>query len=150
MKTTEQRIEELQNELDKLKKDLETTNKKWKPEYKDDYWFVEDIGFVHNNKWRNDDFDDFRYSQRNCFKTEEEAQTHLKRLEIEAWLNDHTKEFDVNKYSTNYFLYYNHNFDEVIVDCFAYSQYNKWCMTEENCKKAIDKFGNDLKLVLTL
>lgn len=139
------RIETLESDIQRMNED--ETTKRWKPIINESYFYLY-RGEVRDFLWANDYADKWYYRQRNCFKTIPEAETHIRRLEIEEWLNDHTKEFEVDK--DNAFLRWN-NVTEKTEYCYWVVYYtNKWCMTEANCKKAIELFGNDLKLVLTL
>lgn len=110
-------LEEKQAELEKQINDLkqkeieESLRERWKPEYNETYYFIasdRDICHVH---WRNDEVDNWRYLIGNIFKTEQEAEEHKKKIEIQArfknFVEEHTKELDWNneeeeKYSLAY------------------------------------------------
>lgn len=48
--------------------------KKWKPEYKERYYYVNSVGIVMNCIWFNLDGDTLLYEFGNCFKTKDEAE----------------------------------------------------------------------------
>ena len=55
--------------LNMIKKDSEG----WKPEYNEDYWFINDVGNICRSIWENLYLDKFRLQKRNVYRTEEEA-----------------------------------------------------------------------------
>ena len=49
-------------------------DKRWKPEHREIYWYVDSFGEVTHAFWRNDKYDNYRLLMKNVFKTEEEAE----------------------------------------------------------------------------
>ena len=82
MKTTKKeltkKIAELQAQVDAMP---DVPSGYWKPEYGDDYWYVDD-GFITVDCWTSCCADLFRLSQGNVFCTKEEAQHHRKKLDV--------------------------------------------------------------------
>ena len=63
-------------------------SKRWKPEVGGYYYSVDGYGDVDGFCWDGDKYDAFEYSQRNVFKTKEEAEKHLEYLKSLAILRD--------------------------------------------------------------
>ena len=68
--------------------------KRWKPEYGEMYRYVSRKGSIYPCCWENDEIDIFCYNQRNCFKTEKEAQDHLDKLNTIAQIRDRIEELN--------------------------------------------------------
>lgn len=65
--------------------------KRWKPEYKERYYYVNSIGIVRDNIWCNLDDDTSLYEFGNCFKTKDEAEAMKDKIkEILKQMNDDT------------------------------------------------------------
>lgn len=90
------------------------TSKRWKPTYNDDYFLVDSRGQVENSHWADDKLDKWRYSQRNVFRTYEEAEQHLAVLKARAAILDHADEVnegwvpDWSDYYPKYCITYDH------------------------------------------
>lgn len=71
----------------------EETNKRWKPNWGEDYFRIgvdnDDIILL---KWENDFFDNKHYNARNIYKTKEEAEFEVERRKIMAELQDYADE----------------------------------------------------------
>ena len=75
-------------EYDAVLIEKKAESKRWKPNYQDEYCIVDSFGDICSCIWHNSDADNFRYSQRNVFKTGEEAEKHLEYLKSLAILRD--------------------------------------------------------------
>lgn len=65
--------------------------KKWKPEYKERYYYISSIGTVMDNIWFNPDGDTLLYEFGNCFKTKDEAEAMRDKIKkILKQMNDDT------------------------------------------------------------
>lgn len=65
--------------------------KRWKPKYKERYYYVNSIGIVRDNIWCNLDDDTSLYEFGNCFKTKDEAEAMKDKIkEILKQMNDDT------------------------------------------------------------
>lgn len=100
-------------------------SKKWEPNHKEDYFFVNDILETLYDTWMGSCVDTYRYFRNNCFKTRKEAEFHseqikvyngLKNFAIENngeidWDDNDAKKwyicfnYDNNEISTNYSYY---------------------------------------------
>ena len=73
------KIAELQAQVDTMPDD---PSGYYKPEYRDGYYCVLNDGDIVKYRWNGNEWDLFRLSQGNCFRTEEEAQHHKKKLDV--------------------------------------------------------------------
>ena len=89
----ENKIKELQDELEKLKAaEIKAEQpKRWKPTKRDKYMFVGGIG-VGYEIWGDTVFDDWCYLTGNCFKTFEEAEEYKKQIEYTARYKNYIEE----------------------------------------------------------
>ena len=76
----ENKIKELQDELEQLKaaKIEAERPKRWKPKYRDTYYYVDNLMIVDDDEWDEASVDEWRYITGNCFKTREEAEEYKK------------------------------------------------------------------------
>jgi len=82
-------------ERDQLLKLVEKANKKgsvWKPQEREEYYFLDDRGFVHDWHWFTCIDSALRYNIGNCFKTKEEAEFALERHKVIVELERFAKE----------------------------------------------------------
>lgn len=139
-----------------LQKELEELNKpkRWKPEVRDFYWFINPHGEVVETDWLSDNYDKFRYKTRNCFKTKEEAEDELERIlfvnevrdfideENEGWEPDFNSRLD-NIYRINV----KKNKLDISYDSgeFGYrlASLYKYFKSREIGKKILAKFNNE-------
>ena len=94
------RIEELEKELAELKCKVKEGPKF--PEYGDGYWYIDDYGYILNEKWDGLDFEEFRLEIGNMFKTKEQAEFAVEKLKVEAELQKFGRPFKEDEY--NYFI----------------------------------------------
>lgn len=134
------------------------TSRRWRPKYKGDYFFVDGRGQVYNTTWDDDELDEWRYSERNLFKTEEEAEKHLAYLKARAAILDHADEVNegwVPDWSSmselKYSIYYFHKSHKSLR---AYENVGMQGATiihyksEEAAQDAINKVGDEYLTVL--
>lgn len=82
-------IEEMGAKIDSFEKDaVKVAEKRFKPEYNEKYYFIDSIGCINHFTWIDDNYSKFLYSQRNCFRTREEAKQYLIWLNIDAQIRD--------------------------------------------------------------
>lgn len=80
----EQQAGKMQAELDKLReqiKQLPEVNERWKPGNGEWYYYLNSCGDYQYTRWDSPTFDNGNYNMGNCFKTEEEVELHILRLE---------------------------------------------------------------------
>lgn len=78
---------------------------RWKPEMGQNYYFVDNDGFVVRNRWDDCSVDRGRFEIGNCFQTKEEAERAVEYLKALAVVRgDATSEFVKGK--DNWYVYY--------------------------------------------
>lgn len=139
---------ELDDELvTKLTKVVEESNKptgRWKPKGGDKYWHITDYGEPNSLLWGDyeaDEIDRWLYSQRNVFRTEEEAKAHKAYLEAVAELKD-SSEFvpDWGNYrQRKWFVKYDHKYDYLNIAPWIWYNYGSlvYFATEADAQKSI-------------
>ena len=155
----EKQIAEMQEQFNKIQKQLEelkqvkveeTSRKRWKPELNEVYYFVGDSGFVSSCSWDNDERDNWRYLNGNVFETEQEAEEHKKKLEIQArfrnFVEEKNEKIDWNDdRQKKFFLYYTY-YDKMLLDCYECmykSQGTIYASSEQILRDAIAEIGEN-------
>lgn len=77
----EERSHRLEVELKEVKKVIDGSGV-FKPEYKEDYWYIDNDGGVYSDLWENYNFDKNIYSIGNCFPTEQLARDTVRALKL--------------------------------------------------------------------
>ena len=80
-----EKIAELENQLNKLKEECAVNNPllhRWTPEYYEDYICIQSNGGTVTEENTGHRLDNNRIHFGNCFKTEEEAELHVKRTKL--------------------------------------------------------------------
>ena len=62
--------DKLQKELDKLTELINKKDIRFKPEYREFYYYLDSHGTIQRTYWNDGPMDSYRYSVGNCFKTE--------------------------------------------------------------------------------
>lgn len=83
--------EQLLGLVEKAKR-VEKSEKVWKPEYGDWYWYISSDGQVDNCEWVNGSMDLGRYAMGNCFRTREEAEFAREKQKIKTELQRYALE----------------------------------------------------------
>lgn len=155
--TTNERIEKLEKELAELKAELKADlkpTKRWRPKMAEYYFYVLDSEKVYKIQYENDTIDNFRYAQRNCFKTREEAENYLKYLTIQARIRDIADELNgdqvidwSNASQYKIYLFYKTTVDEIDYDYnYRVLQNDIYCLSESFLDVCLDRIGfDDLK-----
>lgn len=119
---------ELGAEIERLEKQKE--NKRWRAEKNEEYYYIDTAGEIDESHEANDIIDDFRYKTRNYFKTEQEAQEHLDKINTYWELMDLAEELNNGEEidweddsQVKNFIEYNHDTEEL-------REYYSW-----NCKE---------------
>ena len=132
-------------EYDAVLIEKKSESKRWKPELGEYYYFVDMFGCIDSSSWDNDavdKVDNFRYSQRNVFKTEEEAEKHLEYLKSLAILRDDAGDWELNWSNDQnvYYVDYDHMEKDLGIECVNRQQsMDIWFETEEAAQKSIDE-----------
>lgn len=72
----EQRLEDLQKQLDELKAQMKTPEDRFVPQINRRYWYVDSIGEKSTSIWTNSPGDLYRLATGNCHRTEADARRH--------------------------------------------------------------------------
>jgi phage pi2 protein 07 len=153
------KVELSQESYDNLAKAVKS--KKWRAEHGGMYYYVDSYGDVWNSFDLKAKTDNWRYSQRNYFQTEEEAKHYKKRLEAIAEYKDLAEELNDgwepnwrNNHEGKHYVCYSH-FSEEFAPSYGgtYQLREPWhyLKSEELAKQVIDTLGEEkLKLVLDI
>lgn len=161
-KELEQKIEQLQKQLDELKNvKIDGTKIKWIPERYETYYFVESDCSISYCKFYNDDFDNGCISVGNCFQTKEEAQFIVDKIKytlmFKHYVEEHSEPLDWNeREQEKWRIVYNNIAHKIDID-FCYDKHIKYqgsiyASSEQILKDAIEYVGEDnvIKYVLEL
>lgn len=96
--TLSNRIEQLEKELEELKK-IEKENR---PTIGDEYWFVNTVGGTSLAEWKHDDFDKDVYEIGNTYRTKEEAEFVVEKIRTETELRKFSRPFERGE--SNYYI----------------------------------------------
>lgn len=87
-----QKIADTNKEENKKKE----VNKRWKPNWGENYFRIDAFNDITSLEWNNDAFDNKCYNTRNIYKTKEEAEFELERkqimIELQNYADDHNGE----------------------------------------------------------
>lgn len=68
--------------LNKISGQKSRFNESWKPERKEIYFYIDDLGIVYNEEYRNTPSDNLRLENGNCFKTYGQAEQRAKEIKV--------------------------------------------------------------------
>lgn len=156
------KIEELEEKVKELMKEIETLKQKEKAEEfeypfedKEEYWLVDVKGKINHIPWTDVEFDTKRYEQGHIFKTEQEAirerdkRTLMTRFrQFRDKCNGDWKSEWINNQECKYFMGYLAESKSYEVaycergDVFSSFGYFK---NKDDCKRAIELFGDEIK-----
>lgn len=156
------KIEELEEKVKELMKEIETLKQKEKAEEfeypfedKEEYWLVDVKGEIKHIPWTDVEFDTKRYEQGHIFKTEQEAirerdkRTLMTRFrQFRDKCNGDWKPEWINNQECKYFMGYLAESKSYEVaycergDVFSSFGYFK---NKDDCKRAIELFGDEIK-----
>ena len=138
----------VQDEIKALKEriaELEELAKKEQefPLYGDGYWYIDDYGYILNEKWDGLDFEEFRLEIGNVFKTKQQAELAVEKLKVETELRKFSRPFKCGEINRYIFL----DTDSECLDVvgLSYSQYQGtiYFESEEKAQQAIDTIGEE-------
>ena len=115
----------LQEELKALKERIAELEEQVKEEQEfpqdgDGYWYIDDYGYILNEKWDGPDFEEFRLEIGNVFKTKEQAEFAVEKLKVEAELRKFSRPFEYGENCTEF--YYDHEFGGIMFCTLTASQ----------------------------
>ena len=113
-----------------LEEELESrSRKRYIPKVGEKYYSISSVGEIERDKNENHDFDEYMIRQRNCFKTEEEAERKLKYLEYVCKINNYIEEnwfLDIDwedEGQCEYEIYYNVATEKLGYICLSNDKY---------------------------
>lgn len=104
------KYEELGKEIERLEK--EKKDKRWRAENNENFYYIDNDGYIASIHEDNSPCDNFKYKIRNYFKTEKQAQEHLENINTYYDLMDLAEELnngekiDWNNYKEKHYIYY--------------------------------------------
>lgn len=145
----ENKIKELQDELEKLKAaKIADNGKRWKPKDEDTFWFVTYCGNICNSDWGADY--EWCYLTGNCFKTKIEAEEHAKEIEYTAryknYIEEHSEPLDWDdERQVKYYAEFWCEENKISVDCYFTwkMQGTIYASSEQIICDAIKEIGED-------
>lgn len=119
----------------------------WKPEDGERYYYINSRVVVDLDYYcSNYDDDELRIRIGNVFKTEEEAEKMIKKLQIINTLKE-LSNIDFNdSNSDKYVIYYSTNYNNIMINKHSIVKelpFNIYFKTKEDCQKAIDTIGEE-------
>lgn len=87
-KQFKKQIAELKEQVNSVEDKEIKKGVRWKPEYYQDYFYIDDCGKLESESYMDDDADLFRFNTGNCFKTEQEAKEYRENLLTKQALKD--------------------------------------------------------------
>lgn len=147
----QQELIKQQNEVAQMIKKLKD-NKKWQPEMKDLYFYVNSAGDVCNDSWYDIIDDNFRLPLGNCFQTEEKAQQYLENLKTKAKLRQLAEELNgaeeidwEDEEQRKFYIFYNHMSSSLGLGLNPNNRYEgiTYCLDPNFVNKAVKKIGEE-------
>ena len=105
---------EMIDEFDKRVEALKEEEQEF-PRDGDEYWYVDDVGDILNEKWDGLDFEEYRLEIGNIYKTEDEAEFAIEKLKVEAELRKFSRTV-FKEDEDNYFIQINASHQNLVVD----------------------------------
>lgn len=143
------KISEMENELVKLKEELnrqEKPSRRWKPEFHDKYYYIDSTGVVCVAYWEDYEVDKIRYALGNCFKTYKEAVFAMEQLKVIAELKEYADDDKRwNCSNAHWCINYEADNGHIEVGCYhdTIISFNIYFSAPEQTKKAINVIGEE-------
>ena len=139
--TLSNRIEQLEKELEELKKLEKEKVKQFNPKIGDEYWFVNTVGGTSLAEWEHDDFDKDVYDIGNTYRTKEEAEFVVEKIRTETELRKFSKPFEWG--GNNYHILSDMNDSSLTIGNMGFyrSQGTIYFESEEKAEEAIRMVG---------
>ena len=145
------RVEQVEEELSRLKRVLYDPETKFEPEVGDEYWFIDSEGDIISAVWTNAGIDKSRNKLHNCYPAIELAIKQLKRNHIKCALEDIAERLNAGKSidwsditQSKYYLIYKHYEEELYIDTINYKRQAQgviYCLSENFLEEAIEEIG---------
>ena len=150
LKELRKKYEELGEEikrLENLKK-----SKRWRAELNKSYFYISNDGNIFFTEEKNHKLDNYRYKTRNYFKTSEEAERYLEKIEIYYELMDLAEELNgeeeidwINNEQNKYYIYFNCCEQKLKQDAnwLTIRLGQIYCLNSDFLKVALERIGAD-------
>lgn len=139
--TLSNRIEQLEKELEELKKLEKERLVQYRPKIGDEYWFINSDGYVTCLEWEYDFFGQRIYEIGNTYRTKEEAEFVVEKTRTEVELRRFSKPFESEKNNYHISLDTEENTLNVSNMRIFQSQGAIYFGSEEKAKEAIRAVG---------
>lgn len=139
--TLSNRIEQLEKELEELKKLEKERLVQYRPKIGDEYWFINSDGYVTCLEWEYDFFGQRIYEIGNTYRTKEEAEFVVEKIRTEVELRRFSKPFESEKNNYHISLDTEENTLNVSNMRIFQSQGAIYFGSEEKAKEAIRAVG---------
>lgn len=145
------KIAKMECEIKNLKEEInkqEEPKRRWKPEFREEYYFINSGGLKIRCVWTNDIDDNRKYAIGNIYRTEEEAKFAVEQLKVLAELKEYTDD-DKKWNCSNAHWCIAYDADEGCIDndgCYLYTisaPFNIYFSSKEQAQKAIDAIGEE-------
>lgn len=148
----EEKVKELLDEIETLKREKKNEEFEYPFEYDEKYSVVYHNGDISVYDWTNHEMDKQTYSQGNAFKTKQEAERERDRRALltrfKQFRDKCNGDWKPEIYNTKYYIYFNPTDNKIKSSwnhlnngfhLFGYFQ------KEEDCDRAIELFGDEIK-----
>jgi hypothetical protein len=128
-------------------KEKENKPKRWKPENKQEYWFINSGGEIRCEEWFDINIDKKRYKSGNCYRTEEECKFAAECMLVERELQNYADEHNEGEIiwggdNPNFSLCYDHSSDKIRTCSFYVShQKDVYFTSYEVARGAVETIG---------
>lgn len=140
----EERLEELNKQIEELKNVEIEEDGFWKPEHMNDYWYIDSFGKVFKDRWNDSRSNFYSLCFGNVFKTKEEAEFEAERLRVYRELRQYSSN---GKLCKDYFYLGYDIFKKDIVYVKVSNsiiRYGDLCFeSKELTEKAVESVGKD-------
>jgi len=125
----------------------------WIPEDDEEYWYVSSSGDIYEEVWDSHNVDNFRLSQGNVFRTQEEAQAHLTYLKAVATLKESAEFWQPDwgdEEQKKYYVYYGCHYGRFEMSCSWRLAHplNIHFQSEAKAEESIKNYEKEWKIVL--
>lgn len=153
-----QKIEELEKEVDSFEFEEIKKGVRWKPEYYQNYFYIDDCGKLESESYMDEDADLFRFNTGNCFKTEQEAEEYKENLLTKQALKDLALELNngveinwENQEQWKFYIYFNYSENQLCTYFHSLGQnlLMTYCLNKDFLDIAKERIGEEklIKLI---
>lgn len=140
----EERLKELNRQIEELKKVEIEEDGIWKPEYDEDYWYVNSECYVYKHIWTDHHIDKLMLLCGNIFKTKKEAEYEAERLKVYRKLRQFA--LKSGRHEGNFSIVYDYVTKEIDYweNETAFQRFGDLIFkTEEDARRAVETVGVD-------